>query len=226
MNETLVAKAKVIRDIGNAYVCRKYTILFCSLILVIVAGPIIGALGFRGGLIDFLLAVNLALAVTPIAAPRSRDWLLAGMVLLWAARPITLWLELHALSEIVLGCWTLIGLIAAGVALRFALQGSRVTPERLYAALSAYLLAGLYFGLFYWVVEQVHAGSFNAAGGLSRTGAIYYSFVVLATLGFGDIVPLTDVSRGITIIEAVGGQLFLAVLVARLVGSYANSKED
>jgi hypothetical protein len=50
--------------------------------------------------------------------------------------------------------------------------------------------------------------------------AFYFSFVTLATLGYGDIVPRTDVARGLAIVEGVGGQLFLAVLVARLVSLY------
>jgi voltage-gated potassium channel len=51
--------------------------------------------------------------------------------------------------------------------------------------------------------------------------AIYFSFVTLATLGYGDITPRTDVARSVAILEGVGGQLFLAVLVARLVSLYS-----
>jgi len=50
---------------------------------------------------------------------------------------------------------------------------------------------------------------------------MYFSFVTLATLGYGDLVPVGEVARGLAIIEAVSGQLFLAVMIARLVGSYA-----
>ena len=50
--------------------------------------------------------------------------------------------------------------------------------------------------------------------------AIYFSFVTIATLGYGDIVPRSDLARGLTILEGVGGQLFLAVMVARLVSLY------
>jgi len=226
MNHGFAATIRVFRDIGSAYFRRRYAILFCSLILFMIASPLLGALGLPGVVFDCLLAATLAFAVAPVGATNSRNVLLAGMVFFWLAHPIASWLGYSLLSTITLGFWTLIGLVAAGLALRFALRGSRITPERLYAALSAYLLAGIYFGLLYWVIEQVQAGSFNAAGNLTRDGAVYFSFVVLATLGFGDIVPLTDVARGITVVEAVGGQLFLAVLVARLVGSYSNSKKN
>jgi voltage-gated potassium channel Kch len=78
--------------------------------------------------------------------------------------------------------------------------------------------------LFYWVVEQIGPGSFTAAAEFTRMSALYFSFVTLATLGYGDIVPHSDVARGLAIVEAVGGQLFLAVLVARLVSLYARER--
>ena len=56
--------------------------------------------------------------------------------------------------------------------------------------------------------------------GSTWLGAIYYSFVTLATLGYGDIVPRSEVARGLAIMEAVAGQFYLAVLIARLVSLY------
>jgi voltage-gated potassium channel Kch len=101
------------------------------------------------------------------------------------------------------------------------MRATEIDLEHLYAALSAYLLAGIFFGLFYWGLEQLHPGTFILTGDFSRMSAIYFSFVTLATLGYGDIVPRTDVARGLAIVEGVGGQLFLAVMVARLVSLYA-----
>src|SRR4029453_5872531 len=54
--------------------------------------------------------------------------------------------------------------------------------------------------------------------------AVYYSFVTLATLGYGDYLPRTDLARGLAQFEVIGGQLFLAVMVARLIGLFAPSK--
>jgi voltage-gated potassium channel Kch len=66
----------------------------------------------------------------------------------------------------------------------------------------------------------------DAFSGVAPTGKgparwLYFSFVTLATLGYGDIVPRADVARSLAIVEGVGGQLFLAVLVARLVSLYS-----
>jgi Ion channel len=190
-----------------------------------VASPVIAAFGLSGALIESLLAASLLTAVMPVAAGKFRTLLLAVMFAVWLARPVTAWLGHPTLSEMTLGAWTLIGLLSAAAALRFAMRGVKVDAEHLFAALSAYLLAGMYFGLLYWTLEQVHPGTV-AASNFSRTGAIYFSFVTLATIGYGDIVPRTDVARGLAIVEGVGGQLFLAVLVARLLSLYSGRRGD
>ncbi|HVJ37759.1 MAG TPA: potassium channel family protein, partial [Stenotrophomonas sp.] len=61
-------------------------------------------------------------------------------------------------------------------------------------------------------------GGQAARSGLGMGGAIYFSFVTLATLGYGDITPASSVMRGLAVQEAIAGQLYLALLVARLVG--------
>jgi hypothetical protein len=198
--------------------------LFYTLLLTLIAAPILTAFEFTGALIELFLAVSLVAAVMPISAAVSRRALLTLIGLLWVARFFFEWFEHPALSAISLGLWTIMGLVAAAYALRFAFQAKQVDTEHLYASLSAYLLAGIFFGSFYWVLEQIGPGSFQSSGPFTRMSAIYFSFVTLATLGYGDIVPRTDVARGLTIVEGVGGQLFLAVLVARLVSLYGRRK--
>jgi len=214
-----------VRSLGENYLKHRYTILFYALIFTLLASPVIAAFGLSGALIESLLAASLLMAVMPVTAGKIRSLLLVAMIALWLARPVTAWLGHPTLSEMTLGAWTLIGLFAAAAALRFAMRGVKVDAEHLFAALSAYLLAGMYFGLLYWALEQIHPGTV-AASNFSRTGAIYFSFVTLATIGYGDIVPRTDVARGLAIVEGVGGQLFLAVLVARLLSLYSKSARD
>jgi hypothetical protein len=105
------------------------------------------------------------------------------------------------------------------------MRGRSAGGEQIYAALSAYLLAGLFFGVLYWVMEQVAPGSLSGAGTSSDgevrlTSTIYFSFVTQASLGYGDILPLSDPARGLAVLQVVGGQLYLAVMVARLVSAW------
>jgi hypothetical protein len=205
----------------------RYAILFYSLLLTLAVVPLRRALGFPTSLLELFLAINLLAAVVPIGSRKTRRVLLPFLVVVLAVRVSTAWLDLVTLASVNLALWTVVALLAAASALRFALGAQAVDREHLYAGLSAYLLAGIFFGVFYWVLEQTWPGSLaipgeGAQSNFSLTVAIYYSFVTLTTLGYGDIAPRSDVARGLAILEAVAGQLYLAVMIARLVSLYAS----
>jgi hypothetical protein len=221
MNEAIEDRDVGTGGLAHAYLRRRYIFLFYSLLLTMVILPVWGVLGIDPAFIDLFLAANLLIAVIPLGTKRARRILLYILMILCGARLATIWFHDSALFRITFGLWTIVGLLAAAGALRFATSAKIVDAERVYAALSAYLLAGIFIGNFYWVLEQNWPGSFIATGDFTRMAALYFSFVTLATLGYGDIVPRSDVARGLAIVEGVGGQLFLAALVARLVSLYA-----
>ena len=103
-----------------------------------------------------------------------------------------------------------------------------MAAEHIFAALDAYLLAGLIFAVCYWLLDQTWPASFGVASAsdLDLAHAIYFSFVTIATLGYGDIVPASDATRGLAILEAVSGQMYLTVLVARLVSLYSKQSDE
>ncbi len=138
------------------------------------------------------------------------------------------WFGPPALSTASLAIWAVVALLAAAGALRYALRASSVDRQHIYAALSAYVLVGIFLGVAYWVIERAWPGSLVVGGGerheFSIANGIYFSFVTLATLGYGDIVPRSELARGLAIAEAVAGQLYLAVMIARLVSLYVSDK--
>lgn len=116
----------------------------------------------------------------------------------------------------------------AGVILRTILRQQRVTADTVLGGLCIYLLIGFFFVNIYSLIEFLVPNSFSVYGvPYVRTGAeglyarypaiLYYSFVTLTTLGYGDITPLSSHARGVAVLEAVLGQLFVAVFIARLV---------
>jgi hypothetical protein len=206
---------------AHAYFGQRYAILFYTLLLTLVASPLLATFEFSGTFIDLFLAANLLAAALPADPGLHRRLFVAAIILAWLGRSAMAWFDHPLIVALILGFWTLIGLSAAATALRFAMRARAVKSEHIYAALSAYLLVGVFFGLFYYVIEQIEPGTFNVSGDFSRVSALYFSFVTLATLGYGDIVPRSDIARGLAIIEGVGGQLFLAVLVARLLNLHS-----
>ena len=69
-------------------------------------------------------------------------------------------------------------------------------------------------------------GSFAGPSDFTRESAVYFSFVTLATLGCEDFLPQNDMTRGFVVFEVIGGQLFLAVMVARLIGLYTSERKS
>jgi hypothetical protein len=117
----------------------------------------------------------------------------------------------------------------AGVILQAVLREQRITLDTIFGGVCIYLLIGLVWASFYWIAELLEPGSF-LMGGVSVTEInrdaveatrhpqlTYFSFVTLTTLGFGDVVPATDAVQGLVVTEAVLGQLFVAIFIARLV---------
>ncbi len=114
--------------------------------------------------------------------------------------------------------------------LRFILRMPEVNFETICAAISAYLMIGVLWGLIYAFVENMHPGSFVFTVGhatdrrMSGMNGIYFSFVTLATVGYGDIIPLSPMARTLAVIEAMCGMFYITVLIARLVAVYSSSK--
>lgn len=103
------------------------------------------------------------------------------------------------------------------------LKAKRVTSHVVSATVSVYLLMGIMWGFLYHVLNAFQPGAFSADMSKGYTH-LYFSFVTLTTLGYGDITPLSVDARALTILEAVIGQLYLAVIVARLVGIYISQE--
>ena len=201
----------------------RFTILFYMLLLFLLMMPIVTTFGWPGLFMRLQVGACLLAAVLPNATRRT--WLamvvaLSLLVLVQIVPEVSLSVD----PAFVLALTALTLLAAAAGALRFAVKTKTVTGETVYAALSTYLLAGISFGQIYWLVETIHAGSLAGPATFSEPNAVYFSFVTLATLGYGDFLPQTAITRGIATFEVIGGQLFLAVLVARLIGVFG-SKE-
>lgn len=198
----------------------------------LIAAPIAAEYQLRTWPIELLLIVNLAAAAVGYDTRKGRRRLLGLVTLTALLRILGRWLNVEVASAGAALLGFALAVFAAIAALRYALKGRHVDSERLSAALSAYLLAGHFFGVAYFQVEQLRPGSFAVGGAptqpaqLDLQTAIYFSFVTLATLGYGDIAPLTPTARGLAVSEAVLGQLYLAVLVARLVGTAGPGKDS
>ncbi|MEM9487358.1 MAG: potassium channel family protein [Cyanobacteria bacterium P01_F01_bin.116] len=97
-----------------------------------------------------------------------------------------------------------------------------VTIDTVRGGISVYMLIGFVWALLYGIVNTLDANAFSQP--LIRPGSylrsIHFSFTTLTTLGYGDIVPLSEIAQVLTNLEAIVGQMYSSVLIAILIGSY------
>jgi len=109
--------------------------------------------------------------------------------------------------------------------LRRVLGHRTITVETLAGAVCVYVLLGLVFAFAYLAIGSFKPDAFadqaNADGVRGSADYLYFSFITLTTVGFGDVVPVGKVARALVVLEALLGQIFLVTTVARLVALYS-----
>jgi hypothetical protein len=204
--------------------------VFYVLMLTLAVNPLLAALDLDRTWLTAFVGVSVLAAVFGVVTGRARKAAILGLTAI--AVVVSNLPETVAASWVTTTAtlaWMLVMAFAIGVSVRYALGQASVETDQVYAALSSYLLAGMLFAMIYIAVERAFPGSLGPAGStvpvqLGPGAAFYFSFVTLATLGYGDIVPLSGVLRGIAVLEAVAGQLYLAVMVAILVSGYSQMR--
>jgi len=167
--------------------------------------------GLRGVTIAlWLVSLAGALSSALIGSPESQRWIRV--------------LESVALAP-------LLGLLAAG-SLRFVFRSGRRTIDEIFATVVAYLLLAVLFAQLYEVLLEFNPQSFNIAAAADRppqlvqSDLLYFSFVTLATLGYGDVLPVDETARSLAVVEAVVGQFYVAVIVSVFIGMYTAARKD
>lgn len=201
----------------------RYGILMTALLGTLVLAP---AAGPRFGLRTVPLLTTAILIAVVHAATGSRRLIRLGLLL--AALPLLS----NALGLAVPGSTpgTLLSLavtsafltLAAGAILYDVVRESRITLDKIFGAVCVYLLIAFVWWLLYGITLMLDPEAFRTASpALDSTHQLaelaYFSCVTLTTLGYGDVVPVSPAARALASVEAILGQLYLTILVARLV---------
>ena len=113
--------------------------------------------------------------------------------------------------------------------LRAVVGSANVTPEIVAGALAAYVMVGLTWAIAYGVVESHWPGSVHFPGDITEAGfsdLLYFSFVSLLTIGYGDVLPVSRAARTLVLLEGLLGMAFSTVLLAVLVGKSLGGREE
>jgi hypothetical protein len=207
----------------------RFAILLFSLLVLA------GASGFATTGIGELfgnIAASAVLLAGLASMYRKRILLIVGCVLLvpaLAARWAFFWLQASALAPVSILFSLLFTAFNAGALFVYIQRRGSPTNDTVYGGICVYILLGYCFALVFMLLETFSPGSFYYAHAAPvgheqvQGQLIYFSFVTLTTVGFGDIIPLTQPAKSLAMIEAVVGPMFVAVFLARLVGIRTSS---
>ncbi len=215
----------------------RFTTLLAMLVLVLVGAPILQAVEPEGlpKLAEFITAVVFfVMLLSAVAAVTERGTVIV-ITLLLVGLLVVLW----SVNQFVNAKWIAVVAEADGAALlgftiavmlRHLFTTDQVTWNTIAASLCIYLLMVIFWSELYSIMALLDPMSFKIPpgaagavqarefGGQGSAMSLYYSLVTMTTLGYGDIVPVSPPARTLAGIQAVTGQLYIAVLVARLVG--------
>ena len=165
--------------------------------------------------------------------------LLIGIVLVVPTLVMNWWIGLlspHSTVYIASGLYILFLCYIGFFIIRFIFETEEISMDMVFAALCLYMYIGLIWMFIYVIAEVSRPGSFSFPTELPAdpdayinflwNNFSYFSFVTLSTLGYGDVTPLTRFARAWAILEAVIGQLYLAVVVARVVALYIVNRRN
>jgi hypothetical protein len=203
----------------------KFRPLVLSLLLLMLLYPYVEAKVF---FLKALIALVLLAGIYAIGRHTRFFWIacLLGLPAL-ASTAVSIIIG-HPLAEVVTSVGTVLfmGFTTVTILWHTLAEEDEVTTDTLYGVACVYLLSGLTWSSLYQLVETAQPGSFYVSSAqnpdhmIHWSDLLFFSFVTLTTLGYGDIIPVTSAARSLTVIEAVFGVLYNAILIARLVGLY------
>lgn len=208
-----------------------FLFLFAGLIVWIVVSPLIASvLGEVGVLIaEMSLTVTLVIALWSLRSSRTVYILGIAFVLMNVSATAIAFFSDSYLASFIADLVALLFFVLCSVAAARVVFGrGSVDFNKIVGALCIYLLIGAIWASGYLLLDEIQPGSFSGLEGHEGPTLtwrlLYFSFVTLTTLGFGDVLPLNTFAETLVFAEAVAGQFYLSVLVAALVGAYLGER--
>lgn len=210
---------------------HNFEFLLLSLLLLLIVSPILRDFaGVDSGVFSEIgFSVVIILAVWSLHA--SRFWFYAGIALCIGGLAFDLLYigsGRHGFVFIAIVCNLLFLVLTIAICFRQLVRAHEINMNAIMGAICVYLLIGVIWSLLFAMTELLLPGSFEGIANASTEADskghafLYYSFVTLTTLGYGDILPVTSTARALAYTEAVLGQFYIAVLVAGLVSILAS----
>ena len=206
--------------------------LLVFLLILIVVSPSVSTDG-AGFLFELSFDAILLAGVYSVGAGRHRWPFLALTVVTLAVRWGEHFARVGALDVGALLITVIWIVFAVSILISHLFRRTDVTVDMILGAMVTYLLVAVAFTLVFEIMELQHPGTFSGVPVDAQnhraelaSSMMYFSLVNITTLGYGDIVPVSKLARPVAVLEGVFGQLYLAVMIARLVGLHIVHSRD
>jgi hypothetical protein len=200
---------------------NKYSLLLTSLVLMMIASPIVTGYPLIAFFSEsFLFVVIIAITLWISKAHKvffsiTISFAVAAMLFHYSVRFI---LNNKYLGLITLFTYTLYIGIAIIFMLKKIFSEEKVTADTVKGGISVYLLIGIWWQVLYTIIWVFDPFSFALrVNSINSPDFFYFSITTLTTLGYGDIIAKSHVAKTAAMIEAVTGQMYVAILISRLV---------
>jgi voltage-gated potassium channel len=211
-----------------SFLRRRFVFLLAMLLFMLAVVPFLEGFSGLRTLFNIFLSGVLVSAVYALSQ-RFRHLVIAAVLAI--PMLLSIWSDYVVPSDALFLIGRICGVLFVGFTifhiLRHIFEQEEVTKDTIAGAAAVYLLFALMWSFIYAVLERLQPGSFafSATETMGEPNIFFYfSFVTITTLGYGDIAPLTYITRSMAVLEAVVGQLYLVVLVSWLVGMYVSKK--
>lgn len=185
---------------------------------------------FIQGLVSLFLAANLVLGVYSIQTNTTVRYLaIFFAIIVTTLEILNVNVEDTNIMIVAIICWIMIISLLLYVFMIKVFESHSNNLHRIQGGIACYLLIGLLFAFIYYLIYNLVPDSFNYNDSFSGSeivfyNFIYYSYITLCTVGFGDITPIVTISQSTSIFEAIIGVLFPTVLIGYLISDATSKK--
>jgi len=230
MSETQNQGDSMFSKIMNHLRKRRFAYLTKSLLLLVIAYPYVQGEMMGQILLSLLTTLVMIMLVVAVADKKRYTVIALLLALPWFAiillnfplfkTDYTLLVKKEIIFAFLLFAYTTFRIFM------HIIKSREVTAEILFASICVYILIGLTWATLYVIIEILYPGSLiDSNGQILHDGAdfLFFSFTTLTTVGYGNIEAITDQARSLASLEAIVGQLYLTIMVARLVGLHISN---
>lgn len=211
---------------------NRFTILLAALFaFILIVPPVVE---YRQDTTVVPWALSIIVIAIVLATREGRGWLrhpiiaivaLGALITMWTCKCVV---GIDMMQRIDSGLFAILLLSACGSIGHHLAQRKHVSRETLAAATAVYVLFGMAMSRVYWLLFTLSPGAFHFTVPLTdaptQPAFLYYSFVVMTTVGFGDIIPATALARSFTVLHSIASVFYLAITISRLVSLYRSDE--